>query len=188
MYKQQPANVCDAGESWQDRVGFGSQHLHSVQKNLWTKRNIWHRCEKRTCCTELLSRVARLARPWSSSEGTWSTRLVSRIRRPTQHWSIQLHLLHQRQNQSVWYQSIKVIQLWNILEHHCKYSQHHHWAPLAQGEISLCVCFTKHVWKKPNTCLCGFSHTCLVISTLMCNKTHLCGESHTDGPYVVCGF
>ena len=51
-------------------------------------------------------------------------------------------------------------------------------SPLAQGEISLCVCFTKHVWKKPNTCLCGFSHTCLVISTLMCNKTHLCGESH----------
>ena len=61
-------------------------------------------------------------------------------------------------------------------------------APLAQGEISLCVCFSKHVWEKPNTCLCVFSHTCLVISTLMCNKTHLCGESHADGPYVVCGF
>ena len=53
--------------------------------------------------------------------------------------------------------------------------------PLAQGEISLCVCFTKHVWKKPN-------HTCLVISTHMCNKTHLCGQSHTAGPCVVCGF
>ena len=53
--------------------------------------------------------------------------------------------------------------------------------PLAQGEISLCGCFTKHVWKKPN-------HTCLVISTRMCNKTHLCGQSHTAGPCVVCGF
>ena len=53
--------------------------------------------------------------------------------------------------------------------------------PLAQGEISLCVCFTKHVWKKPN-------YTCLVISTRMCNKTHLCGQSHTAGPCVVCGF
>ena len=54
-------------------------------------------------------------------------------------------------------------------------------SPLAQGEISLCGCFTKHVWKKPN-------HTCLVISTRMCNKTHLCGQSHTAGPCVVCGF
>ena len=52
---------------------------------------------------------------------------------------------------------------------------------LAQGKISLCGCFTKHVWKKPN-------HTCLVISTRMCNKTHLCGQSHTAGPCVVCGF
>ena len=31
-------------------------------------------------------------------------------------------------------------------------------------------------------------HACLVISTRMCNKTHLCGESHTAGPCVVCGF
>ena len=53
--------------------------------------------------------------------------------------------------------------------------RYHAPTPLAQGEISPCVCFTTRVWKKPNTCVCGFSHTCLVFSTLMCNKTHLCG-------------
>ena len=55
------------------------------------------------------------------------------------------------------------------------------WAPLAQGEISPCVCFTTHVWEKPNTCLFGFS-------TRVCKNTHLCSKDHTDGNCVVCGF
>ena len=44
-----------------------------------------------------------------------------------------------------------------------------------------CVEITQHlsVW---------VFHTCLVISTRMCNKTHLCGESHTAGPCVVCDY
>ena len=53
-------------------------------------------------------------------------------------------------------------------------------APLAQGEISLCVCFTKHVWKKPNTCLCGFSthvwlfpHVCAIKHTCVVKATQL---------------
>ena len=54
-------------------------------------------------------------------------------------------------------------------------------SPLAQGEISPCVCFTTHVWEKPNTCLFGFS-------TRVCKNTHLCSKDHTDGNCVVCGF
>ena len=46
-------------------------------------------------------------------------------------------------------------------------------APVAQGEISPCVCITTHVWEKPNTCFFGFStHVWLF--------PHVCAKTHTS--------
>ena len=45
--------------------------------------------------------------------------------------------------------------------------------PVAQGEISPCVCITTHVWEKPNTCFFGFStHVWLF--------PHVCAKTHTS--------
>ena len=46
-------------------------------------------------------------------------------------------------------------------------------SPLAQGEISPCVCFSTPVWENPNTCLFGFS-------THMWLFPHVCAKTHTS--------
>ena len=51
----------------------------------------------------------------------------------------------------------------------------------------MCVYYHTCVGKTQHLFLWLF-HTCVVISTRVCENTHLCGKNHTDGDCVVCGF